>query len=81
MFSCFNLYEPLTPSRLIRLFVYNYRYSQIRAPEFAKFAADTIGLSYCKGFVFTIHFKNIFGAKMGAYAASFAPFPVHDVFL
>jgi hypothetical protein len=55
--------------------------SQVRAPEFAQLAADTVFGPGGNNLVLIIELENRFGAKVYANAAPLAPLPVNEVFL
>jgi hypothetical protein len=54
---------------------------QVRTPELAQLAADTVFGPGGDDLVLIIELENRFGAKVYANAAPFAPLPVNAVFL
>ena len=54
---------------------------QVRAPEFAQLAADTVFGPSGNNLVLIIEFENRFGAEVHTNAAPLAPLPVDEVFL
>ncbi len=53
---------------------------KIRTPEFTELAGNAVIRPYGNHLVHIIQFKYLFGTEFNADAASFAPFPVDDVF-
>jgi hypothetical protein len=63
-------------------FVFSYDFNgQVRTPELAQLAADTIFRPGRDNLVLVIEFENRFWAEVHANSTPLAPLPVDEVFL